>query len=84
MSAQHLTCPFLPDLTCHFLPELEIFRLAWTKGLPGLRRGSDGQRERAAGSIRTAFPLHAEGAEASGKWGQLKFTPKIDECPPNI
>jgi hypothetical protein len=25
------------------------FSLAWTKGLPGLRRGSDGQRERAAG-----------------------------------
>jgi hypothetical protein len=60
MSAQHLTCPFLPDLTCHFLPELEILRLAWTKGLPGLRRGSDGQRERAAGSIRTGFLLHAE------------------------
>jgi hypothetical protein len=36
------------------------FSLAWTKGLPGLRRGSDGQRERAAGSIRTGFLLHAE------------------------
>ena len=72
MSAQHLTCPFLPDLTCHFLPELEIFRLAWTKGLPGLRRGSDGQRERAAGQ-KMGRPEDGDRSN-EGEQGQVRVT----------
>ena len=48
------------------------FSLAWTKGLPGLRRGSDGQRERAAGQ-KMGRPEDGDRSN-EGEQGQVRVT----------